>query len=117
MTTQPEIDYYQVLGVGRNASAQEIKAAFEKLSAEFHAAGKPTNAGEVEEIRKIVAAYRVLADPAKKQEYDRYGRCLPSQELMAYFNDQDKAPKTQAGFWVGLAEVLGDVFFGFIRNG
>ncbi len=117
LTTQPEIDYYHVLGVARTATAQEIKAAFEKLSAEFHAAGKPTNADEVEEIRKIVAAYRVLADPAKKQEYDRYGRCLPSQELMAYFNEQEKAPKTHVAFWAGLAEALGDVFFGFIRNG
>jgi DnaJ-class molecular chaperone len=110
-------DHYQVLGVARGATDLEIKSAFQKLAAEFHAAGKPTNADEVEEIRKIVTAYRVLADPAKRQEYDRYGRSLPSQELMAYFEEQDQAPKSPLGFWVGLAEMLGDVFFGFIRHG
>lgn len=102
--------------MARTATEQEIKAAFQKLSAEFHAAGKPTNADEVEEIRRMVTAYRVLADPTKKQEYDRYGRCLPSQELMAYFNEQDQAPKSHVGFWVGLAEVLGDVVFAFLRR-
>jgi DnaJ-class molecular chaperone len=117
LTVQPEPDCYQVLGVARGATQQEIEAAFHKLSAEFHAAGKPANIAEVEEIRKLVAAYRVLADPAKKQEYDRYGRCLPSQEVMAYFNDQDQAPRLHAGFWVGLAEVLGDAFFSFLRHG
>lgn len=114
---QAQPDYYATLGVPRNATQQEIAAAFQRLAAEFHAAGKPTNAAEVEAIRGIVTAYRVLADPTKKQEYDRYGRCLPSQELMAYFNDQDQAPKSQAGFWVGLGEVLGDIFLGFIRHG
>jgi molecular chaperone DnaJ len=76
-TAEPGPDYYQVLGVARRATDLEIKSAFQKLAAEFHAAGKPTNADEVEEIRKIVTAYRVLADPAKRQEYDRYGRSLP----------------------------------------
>jgi DnaJ-class molecular chaperone len=113
---QAQPDYYGTLGVPRTATEQEIKDAFQKLAAEFHAAGKPTNADEVEAIRKIVTAYRVLADPVKRQEYDRYGRSLPSQELMAYLEEQDQAPKSPVGFWVGLAEVLGDVFFGFLRH-
>jgi molecular chaperone DnaJ len=117
LTAPPGPDYYQILGVVRTATEQEIKEAFQKLAAEFHAAGKPANADEVEEIRKIVTAYRVLADPAKRQEYDRYGRTLPSQELMAYFEEQDQAPKSPVGFWLGLAEVLGDVLFGFLRYG
>ena len=108
---------YETLGVPRTATPQEITGAFQKLAAEFHAAGKPANAAEVEDIRRLVAAYRVLADPEKRQEYDQYGRCLPSQELMAYFSEQDKAPRSPVGFWVGLAEVLGDVLFGFIRRG
>lgn len=114
---QAQPGYYETLGVPRTATPPEIKNAFQELMAGLHAAGKPTNIAEVEEIRRIATAYRVLSDPEKKQEYDQYGRCLPTQELIAYFSEQDKAPGSPVAFWVGLAEVLGDVLFGFIRRG
>jgi DnaJ-class molecular chaperone len=100
------------------ATEQEIKDAFQKLAAEFHATGKPANADEVEAIRKIVTAYRVSRaggpgeKAGKRQEYDRYGQSLPSQELMADLDEQDQAPKSPMGFWVGLD---GSARRGFLR--
>jgi DnaJ-class molecular chaperone len=48
--------------VTRTATEQEIRRAFQKLAAEFHAAGKPRNIDDVEKIRAIATAYRVLSD-------------------------------------------------------
>jgi len=73
LATQAQRDYYEVLGVSRSASEQEIKDAFLKLAAEFQAAGKPKNIEEVERFRKIARAFRILADPAQRIRYDRLG--------------------------------------------
>jgi DnaJ-class molecular chaperone len=70
---QTKPDYYNILGVSRHSSVREIEAAFHKLAAVFHAAGKPKNIDDVEEIRRYVTAYRVLSDPEKRAYYDRTG--------------------------------------------
>jgi DnaJ-class molecular chaperone len=66
-------DYYRVLGLGHEASALEIKTAFEKLVSDFHSAGKPKNINDAEEIRQYVRAHRILSDPQKREYYDRTG--------------------------------------------
>jgi curved DNA-binding protein CbpA len=71
---QAKPDFYGVLGVNKEATAAEIKAAFQKLAAAFHAAGKPKNADDVEEIRKYVTAYRVLSDEEKRRRYEQTGQ-------------------------------------------
>jgi molecular chaperone DnaJ len=70
---QVKPDYYNVLGVSRQSSVPEIEAAFHRLATVFHAAGKPKNIDDVEEIRRYVTAYRVLSDPEKRAYYDRTG--------------------------------------------
>jgi molecular chaperone DnaJ len=67
-------DYYEVLGVDKQASQDEIRRAFDQLFKAFQAAGKPQNIDEVEEIRAIATAYRVLSDPEKRSRYDRLGQ-------------------------------------------
>jgi molecular chaperone DnaJ len=57
LATQAKRDYYEIIGVSRTASDQEIRSAFEKWAFEFHARGKPKNIDEVEEIRGLVTAY------------------------------------------------------------
>jgi molecular chaperone DnaJ len=52
-------DYYEILGVTRPATSQDISDAFEKLAAELKTAGKPSNIQDVERIREVVTAYRV----------------------------------------------------------
>jgi molecular chaperone DnaJ len=74
---QPKRDLYGILGVSRAASEQEIRSAFEKLASEFHASGKPRNIDDVEEIRGIATAYRVLSDAGKRRRYDQVGhQCI-----------------------------------------
>lgn len=67
-------DYYAVLGVGRNASEQEVKSAYRKLALQFHPDRNPDNQHESgEKFKTITEAYSVLADPQKRAAYDRFG--------------------------------------------
>jgi molecular chaperone DnaJ len=67
-------DYYAVLGVGRNASEQELKSAYRKLAMQFHPDRNPENPEAAGEKFKIITeAYGVLADPQKRAAYDRFG--------------------------------------------
>jgi curved DNA-binding protein len=60
------MDYYSTLGVGRNASQDEIKKAYRKLAAQHH----PDRGGDTAKFKEIEEAYRVLSDPAQRQQYD-----------------------------------------------
>jgi DnaJ-class molecular chaperone len=73
LATQAKRDYYEILGVNRTATEQEIKGAFMKLAAEFHTAGKPKNIDDVESFCAIARAYRVLGDPEQRRRYDQFG--------------------------------------------
>lgn len=62
-------DLYQVLGISRDASDQDIKKAFKKLAMKYH----PDRGGDAEMFKKINEAYAVLSNPEKKAAYDRFG--------------------------------------------
>jgi len=67
-------DYYQVLGVPRNASDEEIKKAYRKLAMQYHPdrnLGKEKWANE--KFKEINEAYGVLGDPQKRRQYDQFG--------------------------------------------
>nr|XP_053626373.1 dnaJ homolog subfamily B member 9-like [Cherax quadricarinatus]XP_053626374.1 dnaJ homolog subfamily B member 9-like [Cherax quadricarinatus]XP_053626375.1 dnaJ homolog subfamily B member 9-like [Cherax quadricarinatus] len=65
-------DYYEVLGVERNADEKEIKKAFRKLAIQFHP-DKNKEKGAEEKFREIAEAYEVLSDEDKRKEYDMVG--------------------------------------------
>ncbi len=68
-------DYYKILGVDRNASAEEVKKAFRQLARKYHPDANPENKKEAEErFKEISEAYEVLSDPQKKSMYDRTGQ-------------------------------------------
>lgn len=68
----PQRDYYEILNVGRNASQDEIKAAFRKLARQYHP--DVNSAPDAEErFKEINEAFMVLSDPEKRSVYDRYG--------------------------------------------
>jgi len=67
-------DYYEVLGVGREASDTEIKSAYRRLAMQHHPDRNPDNQEEAgEKFKEITEAYSVLADTQKRAAYDRYG--------------------------------------------
>ncbi|OWZ16046.1 Chaperone DnaJ [Phytophthora megakarya] len=66
-------DYYEVLGVSRDASSAEIKRAFRKLSLKHHPDKNPGDESAAQKFAEVASAYDVLSDEEKKSKYDRYG--------------------------------------------
>ena len=66
-------DYYEVLGVAKGASADEIKSAYRKLAMKYHPDRNPDNPEAKEKFTEISEAYEVLSNPEKRQRYDQFG--------------------------------------------
>ena len=66
-------DYYEVLGVGKSSSADDIKKAYRKLAMQYHPDRNPDNKEAAEKFKEICEAYEVLSDADKRQRYDQYG--------------------------------------------
>ena len=66
-------DYYEVLGVDRNASSEDIKKAYRKLAVKYHPDKNPGDAAAEEKFKEIGEAYEVLVDENKRAAYDRFG--------------------------------------------
>lgn len=67
-------DYYEVLGVGKNATDEELKKAFRKLAKKYHPDANPDNKEEAEKnFKEVNEAYEVLSDKQKRQMYDQFG--------------------------------------------
>jgi len=100
MPTTVNRDYYEVLGVERNASEQEVKSAYRKLALKYHPDRNPGDKTAEERFKEAAEAYSVLGDADKRQRYDTYGH--------AGLGGAGFDPTIFADF----GDILGD-FFGF----
>jgi len=66
-------DFYEVLGIGRNASQDDIKKAYRQMAMKYHPDRNAGNKESEEKFKEAAEAYEVLGDPEKKQRYDQYG--------------------------------------------
>jgi molecular chaperone DnaJ len=66
-------DYYEILGVGRDADAAELKAKYRKLALQYHPDRNPDNKEAEDKFKEAAEAYEVLTDPQKRRVYDQYG--------------------------------------------
>jgi molecular chaperone DnaJ len=73
LATQAKRDYYEILGVARTASEQEIKSAYRKLAMQHHPDRNPGDHAAEEKFKECTEAYAVLSDSEKRQRYDQFG--------------------------------------------
>ncbi len=73
-------DYYEVLGIARNATEEEIKRAFRKLAFQYHP-DHNKDPGAENKFKEINEAYQVLSDPEKRNVYDRYGQVVAERDF------------------------------------
>lgn len=99
-------DYYQVLGVARDASAEEIKKAYRQLALRHHPDRNPGSKEDEEKFKEAAEAYSVLADPEKRSVYDRFGHDGLRGEGFQGFSGFDSS------VFGDFEDILGN-FFGF----
>lgn len=101
-------DYYEILGISRNASDDEIKKAYRQLAHKYHPDKNPGDKNSEEHFKDINAAYEVLKDPNKRAQYDRFG-----------YAEAGAGPGfgEGAGFGADFQDLFGDVFGEFFSTG
>jgi molecular chaperone DnaJ len=109
-------DYYEILGVNRSASNDEIKSAYRKLAMQYHPDKNPGNKEAEEQFKECAEAYEILSDSQKRQRYDQYGhRGVDSNGFHGFDNVNDIFSHFSdifGGFGGGGGSIFDDFFGG-----
>jgi len=114
------IDYYQTLGVPKNASEKDIKNAYRKLARKYHPDLNPNDAEANKKFQQLNEANEVLSDPEKRKKYDQYGENWQHGEEYAQYERQQQQRRQQEPFTGGHASSFegfgGDDFSDFFQS-
>lgn len=99
-------DYYEILGVGRNATEEELKKSYRKLALKYHPDRNPGDKSAEERFKEASEAYSVLSDPERRAQYDRFGH--------AAFGDGGGGG---FDFGAGFEDLFSDIFGDFFGSG
>ncbi len=94
-------DYYEVLGVERGASREQIKSAYRKLAVKYHPDRNPGDKDAEERFKEASEAYAVLSDDDKRAHYDRFGHSAVGDQAFTGFD---------ASIFGDFADILGNLF-------
>jgi molecular chaperone DnaJ len=100
-----ELDYYEILGVSRDATESELKSAYRKLAHKYHPDKNPGNKEAEENFKKASEAYGVLSDAQKRAQYDRFGHAGMG------------GAGEDFGAGINIQDIFGDIFGDFFGGG
>ncbi len=102
-----DVDYYEILEVGRDASQEQIKKAYRKAALKYHPDRNPGDAAAEERFKESAEAYSVIGDPEKRGVYDRFGAA-----------GLRGGPQINADVFADFSDIVGDIFgFGGMFGG
>ena len=113
-------DYYEVLGVAREASEEDVKKAYRKLAVKFHPDKNPSDKAAEEKFKEVGEAYEALSDPQKRAAYDQYGHAAFDPRMRAGrgggFHDPFEIFREAFGGAGGTGSIFDDLFGGGSRS-
>ncbi len=105
MATTNKRDYYEVLGVSRGASEEEIKKSYRKLALNYHPDRNPGDKQAEEKFKEAAEAYAILSDKDKRAQYDQFGHSLGGSGFQGFRGFE--------GQFEGFSDIFGDLFEDF----
>lgn len=111
-------DYYEILGVSRDADDKQLKKAFRKFARKYHPDLNPNNKEAEQRFKEVNEAYEILSDPAKRKQYDSFGHAAfdagfqGSEGFRTRTGGFDPRAAQDRGFGSIFEDIFGDVFSG-----
>lgn len=108
---RPNVDFYELLGVDRKASAKEIRKAYRKLARKYHPDVNPGDDAAEQKYKEISQAYEVISDPEKRKKYDQFGHAYQQAQASGQWQGQDFGSFVFEHFGQGsFADIFGEIF-------